>query len=177
VIFIGYHAGTTNPEGVRAHTMSSANLADVRLNGVSVPEAGFNAAIAGHFGVPVLAISGDDVIVREARALLGDIEGAVVKWAYGFHSARTLTPEAARDVIREKVKAAMARRGSFRPYVVKTPVELDVRFKNYRPAELLSYLSVVKRTDAHSVRFVAKDMLEASRFIEFILNYQVPLEP
>jgi len=177
VIFIGYHASTTNPEGVRAHTMSSAVLADVRLNGVSVPEAAFNAAIAGHFGVPVLAISGDDAIVKEARALLGDVEGAVVKWAYGFHSAKTLTPEAARDVIREKVSAAMARRGSFRPYVVKTPVELDVRFKNYRPAEVLSYLPIVKRTDAHSVRFVGKDMLEVSRFMEFILTYQPALEP
>jgi D-amino peptidase len=177
VIFIGYHASTTNPEGVRAHTMSSATLADVRLNGVSVPEAAFNAAIAGHFGVPVLAISGDDVIVKEARGLLGDLEGAVVKWAYGFHSARTLTPEAARDVIREKVKAAMARRASFRPYVVKTPVELDIRFKNYRPAEVLSYLTFVRRTDAHSIRFVAKDMLEASRFMEFVLTYQPSLEP
>ena len=177
VIFIGYHASTTNAEGVRAHTMSSATLADVRLNGVSVPEAAFNAAIAGHFGVPVLAISGDDVIVKEARGLLGDLEGAVVKWAYGFHSARTLTPEAARDVIREKVKAAMARRASFRPYVVKTPVELDIRFKNYRPAEVLSYLPVVRRTDAHSVRFVAKDMLEASRFMEFVITYQPSLEP
>jgi D-amino peptidase len=177
VIFIGYHASTTNPEGVRAHTMSSATLADVRLNGVSVPEAAFNAAIAGHFGVPVLAITGDDVIVKEARGLLGDIEGAVVKWAYGFHSARTLTPEAARDVIRETVKAAMARRASFRPYVVKTPVELDIRFKNYRPAEVLSYLPVVRRTDAHSIRFVAKDMLEASRFMEFVITYQASLEP
>jgi D-amino peptidase len=177
VIFIGYHASTTNPEGVRAHTMSSATLADVRLNGVSVPEAAFNAAIAGHFGVPVLAISGDDVIVKEARGLLGDLEGAVVKWAYGFHSARTLTPEAARDVIREKVKAAMARRASFRPYVVKTPVELDIRFKNYRPAEVMSYLPVVRRTDAHSIRFVAKDMLEASRFMEFVITYQPSLEP
>jgi D-amino peptidase len=177
VIFIGYHTSTTNPEGVRAHTMSSATLADVRLNGVSVPEAAFNAAIAGHFGVPVLAISGDDAIVKEARGLLGDVEGAVVKWAYGFHSAKTLTPEAARDVIREKVRAAMARRGSFRPYVVKTPVELEVRFKNYRPAEVLSYLSIVKRTDAHSVRFVGKDMLEVSRFMEFLLAYQPSLEP
>ncbi len=177
VIFIGYHASTTNPEGVRAHTMSSATLADVRLNGVSVPEAAFNAAIAGHFGVPVLFISGDDVIVKEARALLGDVEGAVVKWAYGFHSAKTLTPEAARDVIRDRVKAAMARRASFRPYVVKAPVELDVRFKNYRPAEVLSYLPIVKRTDAHSVRFVGKDMLEVSRFMEFILTYQPALEP
>ena len=177
VIFIGYHASTTNPEGVRAHTMSSATLADVRLNGVSVPEAAFNAAIAGHFGVPVLAITGDDVIVKEARGLLGDVEGAVVKWAYGFHSAKTLTPEAARDVIREKVKAAMARRGSFRPYVVKTPVELEVRFKNYRPAEVLSYLPIVKRLDAHAVRFVGRDMLEVSRFMEFILTYQPGLEP
>jgi D-amino peptidase len=177
VIFIGYHASTTNPEGVRAHTMSSATLADVRLNGVSVPEAAFNAAIAGHFGVPVLAITGDDVIVKEARGLLGDVEGAVVKWAYGFHSAKTLTPEAARDVIREKVKAAMARRGSFRPYVVKTPVELEVRFKSYRPAEVLSYLPIVKRLDAHAVRFVGRDMLEVSRFMEFILTYQPGLEP
>ena len=48
VLFVGYHASTLNPQGVRAHTMSSANLADVRLNGVSVPEAGLNAAIAGH---------------------------------------------------------------------------------------------------------------------------------
>lgn len=176
-IFVGYHTSTTNPEGVRAHTMSSATLADVRLNGVSVPEAAFNAAIAGHFGVPVLAISGDDAIVKEARGLLGDVEGAVVKWAYGFHSAKTLTPEAAREVIREKVKAAMARRASFRPYVVQTPVELEVRFKNYRPAEVLSYLPIVRRTDAHSVRFVGKDMLEVSRFMEFLLVYQPSLEP
>src|SRR5690242_6148498 len=75
VLFVGYHASTTNPAGVRAHTMSSANLADVRIQGVSVPEAGFNAAIAGHFGVPVAMITGDDVIVKEAQALLGPIEG------------------------------------------------------------------------------------------------------
>ncbi|MCA1602075.1 MAG: M55 family metallopeptidase, partial [Acidobacteria bacterium] len=31
VIFLGYHTGTTNPQGVRAHTISSARLADVRL--------------------------------------------------------------------------------------------------------------------------------------------------
>ena len=51
-LFIGYHSGTTNPDGVRAHTMSSANLADIRLGGQSMPDAGISAAIAGHFGVP-----------------------------------------------------------------------------------------------------------------------------
>src|SRR5262245_47396140 len=80
-IFIGYHTATTNPQGVRAHTISSARLADVRLNGKSVSEAGLNAAIAGHFNVPVIMVSGDDVVVKETQALLGDIEGAIVKYA------------------------------------------------------------------------------------------------
>lgn len=177
VLFLGYHTGTANPSGVRAHTMSSAHLADVRLNGVSVPEAGLNAAIAGHFGVPVIMISGDDAAVREARELLGDIEGAVVKWNYGFHSARTLTPEAAREVIREAVKKSIARIDDFKPYRVRTPVEFEVQFKNYRPSEVLSYLPIVERIDSHSVRFVGKNMLEVSRFLEFILTYSPGLEP
>jgi len=177
VIFIGYHAGTTNPQGVRAHTMSSATLADVRLNGVSMPEAGINAAIAGHFNVPVIMISGDDAIVKEAGALLGGIEGAVVKWAYGFHSARTLMPEAAYELIRQKVKQAIGRIKDFKPYKIKAPVQLDVRFKNYRPSEVLSYLSIIERTDSHSVRFMGKDMIEVSKFLEFIMTYSPSLEP
>lgn len=176
-IFIGYHSGTHNPEGVRAHTMSSANLADVKLNGVQVPEAGINAAIAGHFNVPVIMISGDDAAVKEATELLGNIEGAVVKWNYGFHSARTMMPEAAQDLIRDKVKRAVGRIGDFKPYKLTAPIRLDVRFKNYRPAEVLSYLSIVERTDAHSIRYEAKDMIEMSRFITFMMNYEPGLTP
>lgn len=177
VIFLGYHSSTTNPEGVRAHTISSARLADIRLNGISVPEAGLNAAIAGHFNVPVIMISGDDAIVKEAEELLGDIEGAVVKWAYGFHSAKTMTPEAAYDLIRAKVKKAIARIKDFKPYKLKTPIELEVQFKNYRPSEVLSYLSIVDRIDSHSIRFVGRDMAEVSRFLEFLITYNPSLEP
>jgi D-amino peptidase len=177
VLFVGYHASTANPAGVRAHTMSSANLADVRIQGVSVPEAGFNAAIAGHFGVPVAMITGDDVIVKEAQALLGPIEGVAVKQALGFHSAKTLTPEASCDAIREGARRAIGRLRELKIYRVATPVTLDVRFKNYRPAELLAYLPVVERIDAHAVRYRAKDMLDASRFLEFVLGYEPGLSP
>ena len=177
VLFIGYHASTTNPSGVRAHTMSSANVADIRLNGVSVSEAGFNAAVAGHFGVPVVMITGDDVIVKEARAMLPGLEGAAVKTAYGFHSAKTMTPEAACDLIRETARKAVARARDVKPYRIKEPVELEIRFKNYRPSELLAYLPIVERIDSHSIRFRAKDILEAARFVEFALNYQPDLAP
>jgi D-amino peptidase len=176
-IFIGYHTATTNSEGVRAHTISSARLADVRLKGTSVSEAGLNAAIAGHFNVPVIMISGDDAVVKETRALLGDVEGAVVKWATGFHSAKTIMPEMSYVMIRDKARTAVARIKDFKPYKLTGPIQLDVRFKNYRPSEVLSYLSIVERTDAHSIRFTGKDMIEVSKFLEFIVTYDPNLEP
>ena len=176
-IFLGYHTGTTNTSGVRAHTISSARLTDIQLNGRSMPEAGINAAIAGHFNVPVIMVSGDDAAVAETQALVGDVERAVVKWASGFHSARTLTPSVAQALIRDKVTRAVKRLRDFKPYKLQTPVRLDIRFKNYRPAEVLSYLPIVERTDAHAVRFQGRDMIEVSKFIEFVMYYEPGLEP
>jgi D-amino peptidase len=176
-IFIGYHTGTTNLDGVRAHTLSSARLTDVRLKGVSVSEAGLNAAIAGHFNVPVIMVSGDDAVVKETTALLGNIEGAVVKWASGFHSAMTMTPQMSTVLIREKAERAVRRISEFKPYKLAAPIELEVRFKNYRPAEVLSYLSIVQRPDSHSIRFVGKDIIEVSKFLTFINTYEPGLEP
>ena len=176
-VFIGYHSGTTNPEGVRAHTLSSARIADVKLNGLSMSEAGINAAIAGHFNVPVIMVSGDDVVVKETTALLGNIEGAIVKWALGFHSAQTIMPTASYDLIREKVKKAVGRIKEFKTYKLTTPIKLEVRFKNYRPSEVLSYLSIVERVDAHSIRFTGKDMVEVSKFLSFMNTYELTLEP
>ena len=176
-ILLGYHAGTTNPAGVRAHTLSSANYARVALNGTDVPEAGLSAAIAGHFGVPVVMISGDDVAVAEARRLIGDGEGAVVKQALSFHSAATLTPQAAQALIRDRAREGVARRAQLKPYVVRAPVQLDLTFKNYRPAEVLAYLPIVVRTDAHSIRFRGRDVLEVSRFLEFLGSYEPGLTP
>jgi D-amino peptidase len=176
-MFIGYHTATTNLEGVRAHTLSSARLADVRLKGMSVSEAGLSAAIAGHFNVPIIMVSGDDAVVKETTTLLGNIEGAVVKWASGFHSAKTMTPAASYVLIRDKAQRAVRRISEFKPYKLAGPIELDVRFKNYRPSEVLSYLSIVQRTDAHSIRFVGKDIIEVSKFLQFMNTYELNLEP
>lgn len=175
--FIGYHSATTNPRGVRAHTMSSANLTAIRLHGEPASEALINAAIAGHFGVPVVAMSGDDAAVEETQSLLGPVGGAVTKWTCGFHSARTLTPVAARARIREAVTEGLAGLQDRTPYVVPTPVPLELRFKHRMPPEMLAYLPMVNRVDAHTVRFVGKDMVEVSHFIEFALNYRADATP
>lgn len=176
-VFLGYHTGTSNPEGVRAHTFSSARLADVRLNGQSVPEGGVNAAIAGYFGVPVIMVSGGDAAIEQIRSVIGDVEGAVVKWHYSFHSAKTMTPAASYKLIGETIKKALQRLDDFEPLVVSVPVTLDVRFKNYRPSQILAYLPIVERTDSHSIRYIGEDMVAISKFLQFMNGYNAGLEP
>lgn len=176
-VFIGYHASTANVSGVRAHTMSSATLTGVKLNGVEVPEGGMNAAIAGHFGVPVVAVSGDDAAVAEVRQFTGPVPGAEVKRAISFHSASTLTPKASQELVRARVKAGVEQRASAKPYVLRGPVTLEMSFKNYRAAELLAYLPIVTRVNSHTIRFVGKDIVEVSKFIEFVNSYQPDITP
>ena len=176
-IFIGYHAGTNNMTGVRAHTFSSANLTRVAVNGTNVTEGSWNAAIAGQFGVPVIMMSGDDAAIAEVRKAIGSVEAAETKRSLGFHSASTLTPQASADLIRQRVRTAMSRLSEFRPYKVQSPVTVDVSFKNYLVAEVLAYLPIFERTDSHSVRFRAKDMAEASMIMNFIGEYRADINP
>jgi D-amino peptidase len=176
-IFIGYHSATTSLGGVRAHTMSSALLTRVAVNGTPMSEATMNALIAAHFGVPVVMITGDDVIVGEAKQAFGAVEGVVVKRALGFHSAATLTPEVGQGNIRQRAKIAVERRGQMRPYTLGRQLTLEVSLKNYRPVELLGYLSNVQRIDAHTIRYQAKDIIELSKFLQFVTNYDPALTP
>ena len=177
VIFLGYHASTANMDGVRAHTFSSANITSLKLNGIEMSEGSMNAAIAGHFGVPVIMVSGDDVAVAENQAVIGDIEGAVVKRALGFHSAESLTPEAAYEVIRTRTAAAINRIDDFEPYVLETPIVLELSLKHYQPVELLGYLPNVERIDSHTIRYTGEDIREVSNFLIFVTGYRIDLQP
>jgi len=172
VIFTGYHASTNNVEGVRAHTFSSAHLTSLKVNGKIMTEGSWNAAVAGEFGVPVIMISGDDAAVSEVKSLIGNAEGAIVKENISFHSAKSLHPEAAYDLIAEKTLYAVKNIKKYKPYKIKGPVTVSVTFKNYQPSQILSYLKMFKRINSHTIEFKAKDMIEASHIIRVVLDYK-----
>ena len=55
--------------------------------------------------------------------------------------------------------------------MLKKPITLEVEFTNRLSAELLAYLSIVERIDARTIRFVGKDIIEVSDFLDFITTY------
>jgi D-amino peptidase len=177
VLLIGYHASTTSTTGVRAHTISSASYARVALNGQDVSEGEWVAAQAGALGVPVVFASGDDAMARELRQRLGDIVTVETKHTLGFHSALTITPQESVARIGAGVSTALARLSKFKPYVLSTPIRLEVTFKNYMPAEVLSFLRSVERVNSHSIRFVGQDMDEVTDFMVLVGTYRPDLSP
>ncbi|MCC3860467.1 M55 family metallopeptidase [Pseudemcibacter aquimaris] len=177
-IFIGYHSSTNYMSGVRAHTKSSADLTGLWLNGKVAGESYFNAAIAGHYGVPIIMISGDDAAVKEAQETIGNgLEGAVVKWNYSFHSAKNLHPTAAQKLIKEKTIAAINRIDDFEPMKIEGPITMDISFKNYRVSEMLDWLPQMERIDSHTIRYVGPNMPEVSAISTVITSYNINLAP
>jgi D-amino peptidase len=170
-LLIGYHAGSSNPAGVLSHSFSGTAFQEIRVNGQVLNEAGINAGIAGHYGVPVIYASGDDVAMAEIRDLLGDIETTTVKWAHSTRSARTLTPAAAHAAVREGVKRAIARIGDAKPFRLKPPFALEVRFRHRLPVEHLAYLRFVTQVDTFTIRYEAEDAVDLSKFLMFLFGY------
>jgi D-amino peptidase len=173
-VFVGYHGSEFGDDAVRGHTFSSARLLGVRLHGVEVSEGMFNAAIAGHFGVPVVFVSGDRVAVTQLQKVAPAAEGVIVKEGLGYHSAITLTPARAQGLIREGVARALKKRTAIQAYRVQTPVELQVGFKLTLDAERISYIPGITRVDAHTVRTTLRDMLEAVKLTEVMSSLELP---
>jgi D-amino peptidase len=161
VVFIGYHAREGRADAVLAHTFTGEEI--VKIDGQEMPEAGFNAAIAGDFGVPVVFLSGDQAICDDAKQLLGPIDTVAVKQATGFYSATMMNPDKAQSLIREGVKRAVSRRHELKPFLIGHPVREEIRFNEIVKAELASYIPGVERISGNTIAFTVPDMTAASK--------------
>jgi len=126
LMFVGQHA-KMGDRGVLCHTYSSKTIEYYKINGVELGEFGCRALMAGTMGVPTTFVAGDDVTIEEARELVPNIEGAVVKWALGRELALHLSHEAACELIRERARVACERTGEIGPYFFEGPYTQEVR--------------------------------------------------
>ena len=173
-IFIGYHASEMTVDAVRGHTFSSAKLLGVTLNGIEVSEGLFNAAIAAHYGVPVVFVSGDRKAVEQMQSGITGITGAIVKEPLGYHSAATVTPARGQAMIRDGVREALAKKSAIQPYSLKAPITLEVGFKLTLDAERAAYIPGLSRSGAHTVRGTYPDIIQVVRLIQVLTSLEPP---
>ena len=172
IVYVGYHAKADAPRGLFAHTGSGV-VRDLQVNGTSVGEGGLNAVLAAWFGVPVVAVSGDDVAVEEVKALVPGIRGAVVKRAINIRAvelrplveARKDIQNAAREGVRAATKPA---RSQLKSYQVR------MQFRNFTIPEVASAFSEMKVVAPDTVEFTRATMPEAYRLVRVLYRYINP---
>ncbi|MGC4964916.1 M55 family metallopeptidase [Streptomyces globisporus] len=164
-LFVGYHVRAGEGPGVLAHTMNGEIL-DVRVAGRCLGEIGLNAAMAGHLGVPVVLLSGDDAACAEAAALIPEAVTVPVKEALGMAAAVTLHPEEARDRLRRAAADAVSRRTEIPSLALTGPVDVEVDLASPHTIDLATLIPGVSRTaGARTVAFTAPDYGTAYRLI------------
>lgn len=159
-IFTGYHA-KASARGVMAHTMTFS-IKRMFINDIEIGELGFNAYVAGYYGVPVIMVSGDDGAANEAESLIPNIITAVVKETTSRSSALSLTPVKAAELLRQKTVQAIENRHNIQPLIPPPSPVLTVEFTNYGQAEWASLMPGTELIEGTTiVRYEATDILEA----------------
>jgi len=157
-IFIGYHASAGKPNAILEHTWTG-RITEVKLNGVSLPEAGLNALIAGYFNVPVVFVSGDQAVCDQVRGLLGEIETVAVKKGIGA-ATLSLHPEVSGPQIKEGVERALRNLGKYKPYRLTPPYKLVLTLKDEKMVDNGQHYPGAKRTGDWELTYESKDLME-----------------
>jgi D-amino peptidase len=158
VIFIGYHARAGTTDSPLAHTMNG-NIKDISINGISMPEAGINGLIAGMYGVPVVFISGDVAICRQATGLFGEVETVAVKEGFG-NASLNLHPAAARQKIKEGVLKALSRANKYKPYTLPPPYTMVLQLNTDDLQGNKEIYPGTEKTGQGEFTFKSNDLLE-----------------
>ncbi|CAN5468401.1 M55 family metallopeptidase [soil metagenome] len=159
VFFVGYHAKAGTPGAPLAHTWTGY-VNDLRLGGRSTGEFGINAAIAGHFGVPVTLVTGDDKAVAQVQDLLGEqVVGVVVKEGYSTFSAIHLHPERAQTLIREGAQKAVRQVAKAKLFRLLEGCSVEIDFDHQARADQCLYVPGVRRAGERTVAYRAENPL------------------
>jgi D-amino peptidase len=157
VLLVGMHAKANTPDGVLCHTVSSTSWRSLSFNGKEVGETGINAALCGHYGCPILLVTGDTATCIESRDLLGDgLTTVAVKKGLSRYSARNIAPLRARQMIEDGARQALQDLKAVKPYVPAKPTTLTIelgavdhaaQYRGRPGVEIIDDLKVVSRAD------------------------------
>ncbi len=173
VMFVGYHA-RMHQFGILSHTISGGTVSNVLLNGQPMGETAINAALAGYYGIPVVMVTGDSQVAKEAKAMLGQVETAVVKTPVTRYSARSLHPEQACKLIQATAERALNQLEQYPAYLPTGPYTFTLQFINAGQADAAAIMPGTVRVDGSSVSFTDADYVMAFRGLRAMISLARP---
>jgi D-amino peptidase len=132
IVCVGMHARGGAP-GFLAHTYTTEPR--WLIDGREINETEIIAYSAARFGVPVIMVSGDDVLQKEIAERLPGAQYGLVKRAKGRGSADLLPLAEARSNIEEAARRGLERMSTVRAFPKKDTYQWQIAFQNEAQAD------------------------------------------
>lgn len=172
---IGYHAMAGSLRAGMDHTYSSSILYSVRINGVPVGETEINAGLAGHYGVPLGLITGDDQLINEVHAFFGDVpETVITKYGISRFAAKCRHPVDVQNEIESKAARAVKTIRRFQPFTFTAPIDAVFEVTSSVIGDLVAPIPGIKRLNARTVAVQVPTIIDFYRMMRLVCSIAVP---
>lgn len=162
VAILGQHAMAGIATSNMNHSMSSKSIDYIKLNGQAIGEIAMFALYAGHHGKPCIFLAGEKDACTEAEALIPGITTAAVKEGLARGTAISLAKEAAHQLIRQSVTAAVKkhRQQPIAPLAWQGPFVKEIRYFGTDQADASFNPRIMTRVDSQTVRIEGQNLLD-----------------
>jgi D-amino peptidase len=170
IFFVSYHGSMSSNAAILSHTYNPRAIADIKLNGEFVSEAGLNALVAQAFGVPIALVTGDDTTAVETEMWAPGVLSAVVKKSVTRLSADNMHPVDACQLIKAKAEEAVKNLKKMSPPKIALPATIEIKFHNSDFADIATWLPGTIKTSTKVVELTDSDPLQLfRRFITTVI--------
>ena len=166
-IFIGYHSGAGYNGNPLSHTMHLDKAVYIKINDELVSEFTINSYISAYYKVPVVFLSGDEMLCKQTKSLIPAIETVGVKKGIG-DATLNMNPKYACESIKIGVKKGLEKIDACKLDTLKNST-LEIRFREHKDAYKAKYYPGASVVDDLSVRYEVKDIIELVTTMMFIL--------
>lgn len=168
--FVGYHGAIGDRNAVMGHTYSPRVIFECRLAGQVVGELTINAALAGHYRVPVGLVSGDSTTLAEAQRNIPWAVRVETKRSLSYYAADCLSPKAVQEATRSGGADAVRRSGEMRLFTLQPPIVLEIDTLKTAQADALDGLRGFTRTGPRTIAYSGNDMPDVYRALISIIH-------
>jgi len=160
LILMCHHAMAGTLNGFLDHTQSSMSWFDYKINGESYGEIGQETAYAGHFGVPLIMVTGDEAACAETQRQFPGAVTVAVKRGQGRSRACCLHPEKAHELIRKGAAEAVRKAKTLKPFKPSLPITLELTYYRTDMADSAATRAGNERIGPRTIRRVVQSAAE-----------------
>ncbi|MDD3627724.1 MAG: M55 family metallopeptidase [bacterium] len=169
VMFLGYHSKIGSEKGGMDHSYSSSSIYRIKVNGKEMGEVELNGVLAGYYGVPVILVSGDNILGNDVKKHYKEIIYVTTKEGISRFSSKSYPLNKVYDALEKGTFEALSRIRKIPKIFMKPPYKIEIDFFTTIQADVVGLIPCMKRKSGRTLSFTVDDYCNFYRMFMAII--------